>query len=87
MWTNEEESRKSETWVLSRTDRVNFKTKKCAKIWFVLREKEGSMKTIFSDSLLQPFSKLSQLQYQIQLVPIECLWKDISDMILLINLL
>ena len=70
-WENGEESGKSGTWVLSRTDCINFFKERFAQIWPVLRETEGSLGTIFSDLLLRPSSKLSQLQIQIRLVPIE----------------
>ena len=72
-WANEEESRKSRTWVLSRTDQINFFKEWFAQIWPVLREMQGSLSTIFSDLLLRPSSKLSQLQIQIRLGFVEIL--------------
>ena len=67
LWANEEESRKSGTWVLSRTDQINYCKEWFAQIRHVFREMQGSLSTFFLDLLLRPSSKLSQLQIQIQL--------------------
>ena len=75
-WANGEWSGKSETWVLSKTDRINFIWEWFAQIRHVLRETEGSLSTIFSDLLLRPSSKLSQLQIQIRLALVER-WMEI----------
>ena len=72
-WENGEEYGKYETWVLSKMGRLNFFIEQFAKIWPVLRETEGSLRTIFPDSLLWPFSKFFQLQYQIRPVLVKWL--------------
>ena len=71
--TNEDESGKSVTWVLSRTNQINFSKEWFAQIWPLLRETQGSLSTIFSDLLLRSSSKLSQLQIQIRLILVEIL--------------
>ena len=90
-WENGEEYGKSETWVLSRTDRINLNEEQFAQIQSILREKKGYLKTIFSDSLLRLFSKLSHLQYQIRPVPVEWLMEiysryDLADQLVEDNL-
>ena len=72
-WANGEEFGKSRTWVLSKTERINFIKERFAQIWPVLREMEGSLSTIILDLLLRPSSKLSQLQIQIRPIPVEWL--------------
>ena len=72
-WANEEESRKSGTWVLSRTDQINLFEEWFVQIRPVLREMQGSLRKILSDLLLRQSSKLSQLQIQIRLGFVEIL--------------
>ena len=74
-WANEEESGKYGTWVLSRTDPINFKEEHFAQIRPVLRETQGSLSTIFLALLLLSSSK-SQLQSQIRLALVER-WMEI----------
>ena len=69
-FSNEEESKKFGTWVLSRTGPTNFINEWFAQIRHVLRETQGYLSMIFSDLLLQPSSK-SQLQSQIRLALVE----------------
>ena len=72
-WTfqvNGEESGKFGTWVLSRTDPINLSEEWFAQIRLVLRERQGSLSTIFLDLQLRSSSK-SQLQTQIRLVFVE----------------
>ena len=45
--SNEEEFGKYGTWVLSRTDPINFSIEWFAQIRFVLREMQGSLSTSF----------------------------------------
>ena len=75
-WANEEEYGKSGTWVLSRIGQINFMQEQFAQIRPVLREKHSYLSMIFLDFLLQPSSKLSQLQIQIRLAVVER-WMEI----------
>ena len=70
-WANEEESGKSGTWVLSRTNQINFTLERFSQIRPLLRETQNYLSTIFLDLLLRSSSKLSQLQIQIRLVVVE----------------
>ena len=70
-WVNGEEFGKFKTWVLSKTDQINFRKEWFAQIRPVLRETKVYLSTIFSDLLLRSSSKLSQLQIQIWHVPVE----------------
>ena len=89
-WADGEESGKSGTWVLSRTDRINFSEKWFSQIRPVLTETEGSLSMIFLDWHLRSSSKLSQLQIQIRLVPVEWLMEryfryDLADQLVVKN--
>ena len=66
-WANGEESQKSGTCILSRTDRIKFSKEWFAHIRHVLREMEGSLNMIFSEYQLQNchflFHRISKLEY------------------------